>query len=58
MWVISMPARRLNSSPDRCGDVPVPDDANVILPLFFLACSTNSITDFAGDECGTTIRFG
>ena len=40
----SMPARRLNSSPARWGEVPVPDDANVVLPPLPLAKRMNSAT--------------
>ena len=49
---------RLNSSPERCVDVPVPDEANVILPGFALAWAMNSGTDLAGEEFGTTMRLG
>ena len=53
-----MPAMRLNSSPDRWVDVPVPEEAKVILPRFALAWAMNSATDFAGEEFGTTMRLG
>ena len=49
---------RLNSSPERCVDVPVPDEAKVILPGFALAWAMNSVTDLAGEEFGTTMRLG
>jgi tripartite-type tricarboxylate transporter receptor subunit TctC len=34
---MSMPARCLNISPERCTDVPAPEDAMLILPGFFFA---------------------
>src|SRR5215203_3325371 len=36
-WSISTLASRLNSSPERCTEVPWPDDAKVTLPLLALA---------------------
>ncbi len=53
-----MSVMRLNSSPERWVEVPVPEEAKVILPRFALACATNSMTDFAGEEFGTTMRLG
>jgi hypothetical protein len=47
---------RLNSSPERCTEVPLPDEANV--SLLALAWSMNSRTDFAGEVFGTVITFG
>ena len=39
-------------------EVPVPDEAKVILPRFALAWAMNSMTDLAGEEFGTTMRLG
>jgi hypothetical protein len=48
----------LNSSPVKCGAVPVPGEARVSLPGFALASATSSRTDFAGDEFGTNMKNG
>ena len=56
-WVISMPAMRLNSSPLRCGEAPMPVEAKVTLPRLALASSMNSRTERAGDEFDTSIAF-
>ena len=49
---------RLNSSPARWGEVPMPDEPKVIVPRFALAKSMNSRTDFTGEEFGTIMRLG
>src|SRR4051794_39428472 len=54
----SSPAKSLNNSPERCGVVPVPADAKVYLPGFFLISSISSFTFFAAIEGCTTSRFG
>ena len=58
MCVISKPAMRMNSSPLRCGEVPMPDEPNVTSPLFALARAISSLTDFAGEVFGTTRMLG
>ena len=39
-------------------DVPVPEEANVILPGLALAWAMNSETERAGEEFGTAMMFG
>ncbi len=51
--MMSTLASCLNSSPDRCCDVPLPADANVSVPGFAFASAINSGTDFAGLFGGT-----
>jgi len=46
----------LERSPERCVEVRC-GEAKVILPRS-LGVSPNSMTDFAGDELGTPVRFG
>ncbi|MND00013.1 hypothetical protein D3C83_184970 [compost metagenome] len=53
--VTSMPARCLKSSSARCPEVPLPAEANAILPGRLLASATSSETEAAGTE-GCTIR--
>ena len=53
---MSIPALRLNSSPLKCGEAPMPVEANVTRLVF--AESMNSCTDFAGEEFGTIMRLG
>ena len=53
-----MPAMRMNSSPFRCGEVPMPDEPKVMSPRFALAWAMNSVTDLAGDVFGTTRMLG
>ena len=45
----------LNSSPDICSEVPLPDDAKVILPGLALAWAMNSATVRTGSDGGTTM---
>jgi hypothetical protein len=52
-----MPARCLNISPERCGEVPTPEEPKV-MPFCVLARAMNSATVVAGEELGTTIRLG
>ena len=54
---MSMPAISLNSSPDMCTDVPLPEEAKLSLPGLAFACAMNSATVLAGKSGGTTIRF-
>src|SRR5512140_525013 len=58
MCFMSMPVMYLNSSPDRCTEVPEPDDAMLILPGGFFAYSMNSWMVLAGKFLGTVITFG
>ena len=56
--MMSMPARFLNSSPDRCTDWPEPDDPNDSLPGSDFASATSSATLRAGTLALTTSTFG
>jgi hypothetical protein len=47
---ILTPAIILNSSPDKCGPVPLPADAMLILPGLALAYAMNSETVLAGTD--------
>src|ERR1044072_1910261 len=58
MCVTSIPAMRLNSSPARCSEVPMPDEQYVTLPGSALARAMNSGTDLDGDEFGTAKMLG
>ena len=49
MCCISTPAIDLNSSPDRCCDVPLPLDANVYLPGLAFISAISSATVFGGN---------
>src|SRR5262249_48985482 len=55
---MSQPVMNLNSSPERCTEVPLPEDAMLILPGFALQYAMNSETDFAGNDTGTSITLG
>ena len=48
----------LNSSPDMCTEVPLPEDAILILLTLFLQYAKNSATLFAGKLGGTTMTLG
>jgi hypothetical protein len=52
---MSRPAIFLNSSADKCGALPVPGDAIVILPGLLFTWAMNSCTVFAGEELGTNM---
>ena len=53
MCSTSMPAMLLKSSPERCVELPAPDEANDSLPGCAFASATSSTTDFAGTSGGT-----
>ena len=55
---MSVPVIFLNSSPERCCEVPLPADANASSPGFALARAINSFTFFTGVDGLTTSRFG
>ena len=55
---MSTPAMLLNSSPDRCCDVPLPLEAKVYLPGFFFISAMSSATVFAGTSLFTTSMLG
>jgi hypothetical protein len=57
-WTIFTPAIILNSSPERWMELPVPDDAILILPGLALAWAMNSGTVLAGNEGFTSMIFG
>src|SRR6266705_1224755 len=57
-WSMSQPVMDLNSSPDRCTDVPLLEDAILIFPGFALQYAMNSATVLAGKELVTSITFG
>src|SRR5439155_14995997 len=52
------PVIDMKSSPDMCTDVPLPDEAMLILPGFALQYAMNSATVFAGNALVTSITFG
>src|SRR5262245_41509174 len=56
-WTIARPVIRLKSSPVRCGEAPIPEDANTPVSPLALAYSMNSPTERAGDEVGTIMTF-
>jgi len=58
MCCISTPVIVLNSSPERCCDVPLPLDAKLYLPGLALSSAINSRTSFAGNSGLTTSMFG
>ncbi len=58
MCCMSTPAIVLKSSPDRCCDVPLPDEANVYFPGLAFSKTTSSFTSFAGTPGLTTSMFG
>ncbi len=58
MCSILQPVIELKSSPDRCTEVPLPDEAQLILPGLALQYSMNSATVFAGKEGVTSITLG
>jgi len=47
-----------NSSPERCTDVPWPEEANEILPRLAFAYAMNSLTECAGELFGTAMILG
>jgi len=53
-----VPVITLNISPDRCSDVPCPEDANASLPGSFFASAISSGTVRTGTLLLTTSRFG
>jgi hypothetical protein len=55
---MSTPVIFLNSSPERCWDVPLPADANASSPGFDFASAISSFTFLAGIDGLTTSRFG
>ena len=55
---MSTPAIVLNSSPDRCCDVPLPLEANEYLPGLALSSAISSFTSFAGSAGLITSMFG
>src|SRR5437763_16170062 len=55
---IGQPVIDLKSSPERCTDVPLPEDARFTLPGLALHQVMNSATVFGGSDAGTTITFG
>src|SRR5262245_18762969 len=57
-WTRFRPAMMLNSSPAKCGWVPMPGDAMLILPGLALAYAINSGTVLAGTDGFTSIRLG
>src|SRR3954463_10562574 len=57
-WSMLQPVMLLKSSPERCTDVPLPDEAMFTLPGFALHQLMNSATDFTGSVAGTSITFG
>ena len=58
MWFIRVPARLLNSSPARCGELPAPEDAMLSCPGFSFASAMRSFNVFTGTEGCTTTTFG
>src|SRR3954454_17956936 len=49
-WTMLTPVMALNSSPPRCGGVPIPDDAYLSWPGLDFASAISSCTDLAGTE--------
>ena len=58
MCTILTPVSILNISADMWIEVPLPEDAKLILPGFAFASAMNSATDLAGTEGFTIITFG
>src|SRR3954470_24909795 len=58
MCVILQPVIIMKSSPDMCTEVPLPDDAMLILPGLALQYSMNSGTVLAGKALVTSITLG
>src|SRR5215471_20111958 len=56
-WTRLMPVIILSNSPDRCGDVPTPPEAKLILPGLALAWAMNSATLLAGTAGCTSMTF-
>ena len=55
---MSVPVITLNISPDRCNDVPCPEEAKAYLPGSFFSSAINSGTVVTGRLLLTTSRFG
>src|SRR5882762_2517067 len=55
-WTLSMRAAIANFSAAKCEALPIPADAKV--RLFVLAPAMSSATEWYGDVCGTTSRWG
>jgi hypothetical protein len=55
---ILTPVIIMNISADMWIDVPLPEDAKLILPGLLFARAMNSATDFAGTEGLTSMTFG
>jgi hypothetical protein len=55
---IWQPVSDLNNSPERCTEVPLPDDAMLILPGLALQYAMNSATVLAGNDGVTSITLG
>ncbi len=58
MCSMSVPVIALNISPDRCSEVPCPDDAKAYLPGSFFSRRIRSCTVLTGRLLLTTSRFG
>ncbi len=58
MWTRLTPAIALNSSPDKCGAVPVPAEAKFNWPGRLFARAMSSFTDLAGTDGCTTSTLG
>src|SRR5437868_12992908 len=57
-WSMLQPVMLLKSSPERCTEVPLPDEARFTLPGLALHQEMESPTVFTGSVAGTTITFG
>ena len=55
---MSMPARILSSSPPRCGEPPLPEDANDSVPGLALPRAINSLTLRTGSVALTISTLG
>src|SRR5215218_5715764 len=55
---LGMPVTILNNSPTRCGALPVPGEAKLMLSGFALANAISSLTDFTGNCVFTTRNIG
>src|SRR5258706_9997926 len=57
-WTVFTPASTLSISPDKCTEVPLPDDEKLSPPGFALASATSSLTELAASDRVTTRMLG